>query len=405
MLAVMEDSRMLAGDGHAAWSESFNEMFAQVAGVFSNARVRRHGRAYLLGLLSQTERKNSWWLAEFAGEASPDGMQRLLNFSPWDEDACRDAVCRYAVRQFGDPGAVLAVDETGFLKKGRMSAGVARQYTGTAGRVENCQVGVFLAYCAPDGARALTDRELYVPRKWAQDRERCRAAGIGDDVPFSTKPQLARAMIGRALDAGVPFRWVTGDEAYGGNPELRKWLEAEEIPYVLAVACNAMIPTAAGAKRADVLAGLVPARAWQRLSCADGSKGPRLYDWALIGTDSGKHWLLVRRSLQPGEKGELELAFYRCYSPRPVTLAELAAVAGARWGVEDCFAEAKNEAGLDHYQVRRYRAWYRHITLAMLGHAFLAVTAHAARPAQAPPHPEPVPASENADGQTTEKGT
>jgi SRSO17 transposase len=403
MLAVMEDSRMLAGDGHAAWSESFNEMFAQVAGVFSNARVRRHGRAYLLGLLSQTERKNSWWLAEFAGEASPDGMQRLLNFSPWDEDACRDAVCRYAVRQFGDPGAVLAVDETGFLKKGRMSAGVARQYTGTAGRVENCQVGVFLAYCAPDGARALIDRELYIPRKWAEDRERCRAAGIGDDVPLSTKPQLARAMIGRALDAGVPFRWVTGDEAYGGNPELRKWLEAEEIPYVLAVACNAMIPTAAGAKRADVLAGLVPARAWQRLSCADGSKGPRLYDWALIGTDSGKHWLLVRRSLQPGEKGELELAFYRCYSPRPVTLAELAAVAGARWGVEDCFAEAKNEAGLDHYQVRRYRAWYRHITLAMLAHAFLAVTAHAARPAQAPPHPEPV--SENADGETTEKGT
>src|SRR5271165_4633847 len=179
-------------------------MFAQAAGVFSNAAVRRHGRAYLLGLLSHTERKNSWSLAEFAGDASPDGMQRLLNFSPWDEDACRDATSRYVVRHLGDPGAVLAPDETGFLKKGRMSAGVARQYSGTAGRVENCQVGVFLAYCAPDGARALVDRELYLPAKWTDDRERCRAAGIGDDVPFATKPQLAKAMFARAVKAGVP---------------------------------------------------------------------------------------------------------------------------------------------------------------------------------------------------------
>jgi SRSO17 transposase len=401
MLAVVEDTRVQAADAHAAWSESFNELFAQVAGVFSNAAVRRHGRAYILGLLSQAERKNSWWLAEFAGDASPDGMQRLLNFSPWDEDACRDAVCRYVVRQFGDQGAVLAVDETGFLKKGRISAGVARQYTGTAGRVENCQVGVFLAYCSPDGARALTDRELYIPKKWAEDRERCQAAGIGGDVRFAAKPQLARVMIGRAVKAGVPFKWVTGDEAYGGNPALREWLETGEIPYVLAVACNAMIETKAGAKRADELARLVPAGAWERLSCADGSKGPRLHDWALVAAGSGDHWLLVRRSLHPGEKGEIELAFYRCCSPRPVTLAELAAVAGARWGAEDCFAEAKNEAGLDHYQVRRCGAWYRHITLSMLAHAFLAVTARAAR-AGLPPGP--LPASADADGETAEKG-
>jgi SRSO17 transposase len=403
MLAVVEDARVRAEDGHAAWSESFNELFALVAGCFSNASVRRHGRAYVLGLLSHTERKNSWWLAEFAGDASPDGMQRLLNFSPWDEDACRDAVCRYAVRHLGDPGAVLAVDETGFLKKGRMSAGVARQYTGTAGRVENCQVGVFLAYVTPDGARTLIDRELYIPEKWAEDRDRCKAAGIGDGVKFATKPKLAEAMIGRAVKAGVPFKWVTGDEAYGGNPKLREYLEEEEIPYVLAVACNAVVSTAAGAKRADEMAELVPAAAWQRLSCADGSKGPRLYDWALAATDSPRHWLLVRRSLQPGEKGDIELAFYRCWSPRPVTLAELAAVAGARWGVEDCFAEAKNEAGLDHYQVRRYRAWYRHATLSMLAHAFLAVTAHAARPAPQPP--EPAPASGNTHSGPAKKGT
>ena len=289
-------------------------------------------------------------------------MQRLLNFSPWDEDAARDALARYVVARMGDPAAVLAVDETGFLKKGKMSAGVARMYTGTAGRIENCQVGVFTAYVTPDGGRALIDRELYLPDKWTGDRVRCQRAGIGDGVAFATKPELARKMIERARDAGIPFSWVTADEAYGGNPKLRTWLEEQGIPYVMAVSCDG----------------------WQRLSCADGSKGPRLYDWALIGTRSPGHCLLVRRPLVPNEKGDLELAFFRCWSPRPVTLAELTAVAGARWGVEDCFAEAKNEAGLDHYQVRKYRAWYRHVTLSMLAHAFLAVTARASRPAALP---------------------
>jgi SRSO17 transposase len=403
MLSVVDPGRVQAEDGHAAWSEAFNELFAQVAGVFGNASVRRHGRGYLLGLLSHQERKNSWWLAEFAGEVSPDGMQRLLNFSPWDEDAARDALARYVARRMGDPAAVLAVDETGFLKKGRMSAGVARMYTGTAGRIENCQVGVFTAYVTSDGARALIDRELYLPQKWAGDRDRCRRAGIGGGVAFATKPQLARKMIERAVAAGIPFSWVTGDEAYGGNPALRTWLEEQGLPYVMAVACDAMILTAAGNKRADKLAALVPGAGWQRLSCADGSKGPRLYDWALIGTKSPRHHLLVRRSLAPGEKGELELAFFRCWSPRPVTLPELVAVAGARWGVEDCFAEAKNETGLDHYQVRKYRAWYRHITLSMLAHAFLAVTARPARPALRPP--EPAPACGNGNREPAKKGT
>ena len=399
MLCAVEDARAVAGDGHAAWSESFNEMFMQVAGAFSNARVRRHGREYVLGLLSQAERKNSWQLAEFAGDASPDGMQRLLNFSPWDEDAARDALARYVVRSMGDPAAVLAVDETGFIKKGRMSAGVARMYTGTAGRVENCQVGVFAAYVTPDGGRALIDRELYLPEKWTGDRDRCRAAGIGDEVAFATKPGLARKMIGRARDAGVPFSWVAGDEVYGGNPGLRSWLEEQGIPYVMATACSNVVPMAAGGMRADETAGLVPKDGWQRLSCADGSKGPRLYDWALIGAAAPGHCLLIRRSLAPGEKGQLELAFFRCWSPRPVTLPELVAVAGARWGVEDCFAEAKGEAGLDHYQVRKYRAWYRHATLSMLAHAFLAVTARASRPGTAPP------ASGNDQAASAEKGT
>ena len=403
MLSVVDNARVLEQDGHAAWSESFNEMFAQVAGVFENASVRRHGRWYVLGLLSHQERKNSWWLAEFAGDVSPDGMQRLLNFSPWDEDAARDALARYVARRMGDPAAVLVLDETGFLKKGRMSACVSRQYTGTAGRVENCQAGVFAAYVTPDGSRALIDRELYLPECWTDDRDRCRAAGIGDDVQFATKPELGRQMVERAVEAGIPFCWVTADEVYGGNPKLRTWLEEQGIPYVMAVKCSEMIATAAGKKRADKLAALVPGDGWQRLSCADGSKGPRFYDWALIATDSPRHHLLVRRSLQPGEKGNLELAFYRCWSPRPVTLPDLAAVAGARWGVEDCFGEAKNEAGLDHCQVRKYRAWYRHVTLAMLAHAFLAVTARDSRPGAQPPGP--VPASGNDEGAPAKKGT
>jgi SRSO17 transposase len=215
-------------------------------------------------------------------------------------------------------------------------------------------------------------------------------------VPFATKPELAWQMIGRAADAGVPFSWVTGDEVYGGNPKLRQRLEERQLPYVMAVACSEMTAVPAGSFRADGLAALVPAGAWQRLSCADGSKGPRLYDWALIETADPGHWLLARRSLHPGEKGQLELAFFRCWSPWPVTMAELVAVAGARWGIEDCFSEAKNETGLDHYQVRKYQAWYRHATLSMLAHAFLAVTAHAARPGPA--------ASGNDGGEPGKKG-
>jgi SRSO17 transposase len=328
------------------------------------------------------------------------GLQRLLNYSPWDEDACRDALRRYVTRQLGDPAAVLAVDETGFLKKRKMSAGVARMYTGTAGWVENCQVGVFLAYAAPDGSRALIDRELYLPEKWTSDRDRCRAAGIGDDAGFATKPELARTMIDRVVKAEVPFGWVAGDEVYGGNPGLREWLEGQGIRYVMAVACSEMITAPAGPFRADELAALVPAAGWQRRSCADGSKGARLYDWALVGTASPDCQLLVRRSLAPGEKGGLEVAYFLCCAPAGTTLAELVAVAGARWAIEDCFAEAKNETGLDHYQVRRYRAWYRHITLSMLAHAFLAVTAAAANRAQAPP-----PAPGQVPGSAAKKGT
>jgi SRSO17 transposase len=353
-----------------AWRAGFDEVFARVAGRFLQAPSRKRARAYLLGLLSRSERKNGWTIAEFAGDATPDGMQRLLNFYSWSADEVRDDLRDYAVAGLGDDGAVLVADETGFLKKGRMSAGVQRQYSGTAGRVENCQLGVFLAYAVPGGGRALIDRELYLPRAWTDDRDRCRLAGIGGEVGFATKPELARQMIGRAMQAGVPFGWVAADEAYGQNTPLREWLEDRQVSYVLAVPKSFTAQTAAGPRRADALAGLVPAAGWQQRSCGNGARGPRFYDWALIGTASPAHHLLVRRPVAGGE-----LAFFTCHAPAGTTLADLVKVAGTRWAIEECFQAAKNETGLDHYQVRRYDAWYRHVTLSMLALAFLQVTA------------------------------
>jgi SRSO17 transposase len=369
---VLEDDAVAAPPrlDLAAWRSGFDDVFAQVAGRFAQAASRKRARAYLLGLLSRSERKNGWTIAEFAGDATPDGMQRLLNFYSWSADAVRDDLREYVTAAIGDPGGVLVPDETGFLKKGTKSAGVQRQYSGTAGRIENCQLGVFLAYAVPGGGRALIDRELYLPESWTDDRDRCREAGIGDEVEFATKPELARQMIARAIEAGVPFAWVAADEAYGQNTPLRDWLEERGVRYVLAVPKSFTAATAAGKMRADQLAALVPAAGWQQISCGEGAKGPRFYDWAMIATASPARHLLVRRPVSGGE-----LAFFTCHAPAGTTLAELVRVAGARWAVEECFQAAKNETGLDHYQVRRYDAWYRHATLSMLALAFLQVAA------------------------------
>jgi SRSO17 transposase len=325
-------------------------------------------------LVAGLERKNGWTLAEHAGEVSPDGMQRLLRCADWDVDGVRDDVRDSVIEHLGDRDGVLIVDETGFLKKGTRSAGVQRQYSGTAGRIENCQVGVFLAYASARG-HALIDRELYLPQSWTDDRDRCRAADVPDEVGFTTKPRLAMAMLGRAFDAGVPFSWVTGDEAYGQVKYLRTWLEERDAAYVLATRCDDdMLSPTQGAGRADALVAALPARAWRRLSVGAGAHGLREYDWARIpiriGWRPGRgHWLLARRSISDGE-----IAYYVCYGPRRSTLLDLARVAGARWRIEECFQQAKNETGLDHYQVRTYRAWYAHITLSMLALAWLAVT-------------------------------
>jgi SRSO17 transposase len=367
----IEASRLASG---------LDEAFGLVAGRFFRREVRLRARAALAGMLSGLDRKTGWSLAEHAGEACPDGMQRLFTTAVWDEDLVRDDLRGYVAAALGDPGGVLIGDETGFEKKGCRSAGVQRQYTGTAGKVTNCQVGVFLAYASPKG-RALVDRELYLPRSWTGDHERLAGAQVPEDRKFRTKPQLLQTMIERAIAAGIPFRWVTADEAYGDNGPLRGWLEEQEIAYVLAVARDTLVATPAGPRRADVLAG---AGAWHRLSCGNGAKGRRWYDWALFATARPEISLLVRRSVSKPS----ELAFYLCYSPQPVPLAVLVKVAGTRWCVEECFQAAKNEAGMDQYQVRLYKAWYRYVTLAMLALAWLAVTRAAlAEPDEPAGHP------------------
>jgi SRSO17 transposase len=360
----------LSDDRLGRWRAGFDEMFALVAGRFAQVQSRHRARLYLLGLLSGAERKNSWTIAEQAGDLSPDGMQRLLNFYSWDADVVRDDLRGYVLEHLTHPAGVFVADETGFLKKGTKSAGVQRQYSGTAGRIENCQLGVFLTYVAPTG-RALIDRELYLPVSWTDDRDRCQQAGIGDDVPFATKPELAQQMLQRLLDAGIEIGWFTADEAYGDNPGLRTWLETEQLNYVMAISCDHRFATPTGPVRADDLAASAPKRGWQRLSCGAGSKGTRLYDWLLIDPGADRHPLLVRRSISSGE-----LAYYIIGIRHPVSLAELVRVVGSRWGVEETFQFGKNETGMDHYQVRRYDAWYRHITLSMLAAAFLTVTAH-----------------------------
>nr|WP_188192354.1 IS701 family transposase [Nonomuraea sp. SYSU D8015] len=344
--------------------------FALVAGRFRRPEVRQRARACIEGMLSGLERKNGWSLAEYAGETTPDGMQRLFNAAKWDVDGVRDDIRAYLIEHLGEADGVLVGDDTGFAKQGGCSAGVQRQYTGTLGKIANCQIGVFLGYASNHG-RALLDRELYLPRdSWIASPERCAAAQIPEHVGFATKPQLLQAMIERAIAAGVPFGWVTADEAYGDNGPLRRSLEDHQISYVLAVSRSHQITTGAGKVRADVMAGKVPKTGWQRLSCGQGAKGERRYDLALIATDSPTHHLMIRRSLS----NPSDLAFYLCHTSRPVPLQRLVRVAGARWTIEECFQTGKNEAAFDHYQVRLYPAWYRYITLAMLALAFLTVT-------------------------------
>jgi SRSO17 transposase len=355
------------------WAQALTRLHALIAPRFARPEPRRRALAYLRGILSPTERKNSWQLAEHAREATPYGMQRLLSSATWDVDGVRDDVRTYAIEQLGTESAILVIDETSFPKRGDQSAGVGVQYCGTTGQVENCQVGVFLAYVTARG-HTLIDRELYLLPEWLEDQQRRHAVGIPESVGFQTKPELARRMLQRVWEAQIPIAWVVADTVYGDNLDLRTWLQAHGYAYVLAVPCNdpVGIVTPDGQRRQvqvrDVPALLLQQHEWQRLSMSEGTKGPRrayvpiLHQWH----QDGRHWLLLRRSVSDPQ----DLSYYFVFGPPAPTLHEMVQALGARWHIEEDFANTK-DMGLDHYQVRSWSGWYRHITLVMLAHAFL----------------------------------
>jgi len=356
---IQEDARR--------WATGLEAVVGWIAPRFGRVEPRRRALAYLRGLLSAAERKNGWQLAEQAGDRTPDGMQDFLSRVHWEAELVRDDLRAYVAAHLGDEQAVL--DESGFLKKGDKSCGVQRQYSGTAGRIENCQIGVFLSYASRHG-QALIDRALYLPHSWAADRLRRLGAGVPETVVFMTKPKLGAAMLERAFAAGVPCAWVVGDSVYGADYELRRCIEQHGRGYVMTVTSAQRL----GCKPVADWLEEVAAKAWQRLSAGAGAKGPRLYDWAYLpyraavapGWQKG---LLIRRKI----KQPSEFTFYLTLSPTTTTLAELVQVAGRRWTVEVCFEAAKGEVGLDQYEVRSWTGWHRHITLAMLAHAYLAV--------------------------------
>ena len=383
-------------DRYAAEFEAFHARFAH---FFGRRERRETAKQYLRGLLAQVQRKNCWQMAEAVGKANPHPLQRLLYSTPWDADQVRDELQRFVVERFGDSEGIGIVDETGFLKKGSKSVGVKRQYCGTVGKIENCQVGVFLTYCTRRGYTFL-DRRLYLPEEWCRDWERRRQARVPDEVTFQTKAQLAAQMLEHAWERGVPMTWVTGDEVYGNDVELRDLVARAGKKYVLAVSADTsvgrerqpvVVPCqgapgrprqkprlAKGAAAWEAVSAVVatlPPWAWQRLAVGQGEKGPRTYDWAAVriiekrGAVPGPEgWLLARRSVSD----PTQIAYYLSNAPQDTALPTLAEVAGARWSIEATIEEGKGETGLDEYEVRYWHSWHRHITLSMMAHAWLA---------------------------------
>jgi SRSO17 transposase len=349
------------------------EVERRIGPLFARSEARERALAYIAGLLSPAERKNSWQLAEISGDANPYGFQHLLGRADWDADELRDRLRTYVTDYLAESDAVGVIDETGFLKKGRHSAGVARQYSGTAGRIENCQIGVFLSYASAQG-HTLIDRELYLPKEWIADRERCQRAGIPDERAFATKPELARQMVQRAFDTRVMLAWLTGDSVYGDDRALRGFLEERKQAYVLAVSGKESVWLGDQQQQIKTILAELSSAGWQRLSAGAGSKGPRVYDWRRLELSAPlqqgwKRFLLIRRSISDAS----EMTGYIVFARAHTTLSELVRVAGTRWTVEESIQTAKGEVGLDHYEVRSFSGWYRHMTLAMWASAFLSV--------------------------------
>jgi SRSO17 transposase len=361
------------------WSTHLQELHARIAHRFVRPEVRERAYRYLTGLLARVERKNGWQMAEAIGETRPRGVQHFLNDARWDPDIVRDDLREYVVEHLADErSGVLIVDETGFLKKGKKSVGVAPQYTGTAGKKENCQVGVFLCYASEKGA-AFIDRALYLPEQWADDQARRKEAGVPEEVRFATKGELAKGMLKRAFEARVPARWVVADTVYGTARSLRGWLQKRGRWYVLAVPATQGIYQEGHQRQARTLAKHLPEEAWFQASAGRGSKGERLYEWACVALPdpdrtqkAAARWLLVRRTIEE-EEDPAELAYYLAYGPQETPVSELIRIVGKRWSVEDGFEAAKGEVGLDEYEVRKWEGWHRHITLCLLAHAYLVV--------------------------------
>ena len=366
-----------------SWADELTAVGERIGPRFARSEPRRRAAGYIRGLLGDAERKNGWHLAEHLGDPTPDGVQHLLARADWDADAVRDDLMAYVAEHLGHPDGVLVVDETGFLKKGTKSSGVARQYSGTAGRIENCQVGVFLGYATRRG-RAFLDRELYLPKEWAEDDDRRAEAKVPERVRFATKLVLARRMIDRALDAGVPAGWVAADAVYGSDYTFRTAVEKRGLGYVVGVRTDHSVCVGWRQREARSLLPEVPAAAWHRLSCGDGAKGPRVYGWAICPTNCPEprayaRWLLIRRSVTD----PADVAYFACGGPPGTTLRELVRVAGTRWAVEDLFELAKGDCGLDEYEVRSWVGWHRHVTLSLFALAVLAVIrSRATRPAR-----------------------
>lgn len=358
--------------------EELAQVQERIGRHFRRAEARVRAGRLVRALLAPVERKNGWQLAEEMGERNPHGPQRRLSEADWDEEAVRDELRTYVCEHLGDPGGVLVVDETGFLKKGKKSAGVANQYSGAAYGKANSQIGVFLLYASAHGA-AFLDRALYVPEEWLGDPVRAREAGVPHDLQLITKGELAKRMLARAFAAGVPAEWVVGDTLYGYD-ELRTWLEERHKSYVLAIPETHLVWMAGRQYPIGYQAALLPPSAWTVLSAGEGSQGPRLYEWAwfqlpeVTGTGQAR-FVLLRRSLSDPSQH----AYYRVAGPATLTLAEVVQIAGRRWTIEEAIEEAKGEVGLDQYEVRTYRAWYRFMTLALLAHAVLSVVRHRAR--------------------------
>jgi len=381
------------------WGADFVAFHSRFAGVFGRKEPRAQAAKYLRGLMAQVQRKNSWQVAEAVGDRIPDATQRLLYRAHWKADAARDELQQYVIEVFGDEEGIGVVDETGFIKKGKRSAGVKRQYSGTAGKVENCQIGTFLSYATIKG-HVFLDRRLYLPQEWCDDPERREKAKIPDEVVFQTKPQQAAAMLKHAWQQGVPMRWVAGDEVYGDAPELRDTIAQHGKLYVLGVRSNQPVWTkrpeviepqarkrgrprtkarlAEDAPPATTVAAVVsawPEHRWQRLTVAEGEKGLVTYDWACQRIVESSHglpgrdaWLIARRSRNDGH----EIAYYLSNAPLETSLRQMAQVASRRYTVEQCIEEAKGETGLDEYEVRLWHSWHRHITLSMMAHTWLA---------------------------------